>query len=107
MELNIQCSTKGLRFCINSLDGARLFRRRKSQLGTSRMTVHAEILRRILPIPETIIIEADEYVFTLAAVMSEVSILGKALTFYRIHSGNLYQMTGFRIRSHTCGNATV
>ena len=78
------------------MEGARIFRRRKSQLGTSRMTVRAEILRRILPIPEAIVIEADEYIFTLAAALSEVSILGEALTFYRIHAGNLFQVTGFQ-----------
>ena len=84
------------RFRINSLDGARIFRRRKSQLGTSRMTVRAEILRAILPVPESIKIEADEYIFTLAAALSEVSIVGEALTFYRIHAGNLYHITGFK-----------
>jgi hypothetical protein len=87
---------ESLRFRIDSLEGARIFRRRKSQLGTSRMTVRAEILRKIVPIPESIIIEADEYIFTLAAALSEASIVGEALTFYRIHAGNLYQMTGFR-----------
>jgi hypothetical protein len=84
------------RFRIDSPEGARIFRRRKSQLGTSRMTVRAEILRSILPIPEAIVIEADEYVFTLAAALSEVSILGEALTFYRIHTGNLFLVSGFQ-----------
>jgi len=84
------------RFRINSLEGARIFRRRKSQLGTSRMTVRAKILRKILPVPEPIIIEADEYIFTLAATLSEVLILEEALTFYRIHAGNLYQIAGFQ-----------
>jgi glycosyltransferase involved in cell wall biosynthesis len=84
-----------LRFRIDSADGARIFRRRKSQLGTSRMTVRAEILRRILPVPESIAIEADEYIFTLAAALSEVSILPEPLTYYRIHGGNLFQLAGF------------
>ncbi len=87
------------RFRIDSPEGARIFRRRKSQLGTSRMTVRAEILRKIVPIPETIFIEADEYIFTLAAALSEVSIIGEALTFYRIHAGNMYQLSGFRSAS--------
>jgi len=87
---------KTRRFRINSLEGARIFRARKSQLGTSRMTVRAEILRWILPIPETIVIEADEYIFTLAAALSEASILGDALTFYRIHTGNLFLVSGFQ-----------
>src|SRR6202035_132260 len=66
------------------------------QLGTSRMTVRAEILRRILPMPETIVIEADEYIFTLAAALSEASILVVTLTFYRIHTGNLFLVSGFQ-----------
>jgi glycosyltransferase involved in cell wall biosynthesis len=84
-----------LRFRIDSAHGARIFRRRKSQMGTSRMTVRAEILRRILPVPEAIAIEADEYIFTLAAALSEVSILPEPLTYYRIHGGNLFQLAGF------------
>jgi glycosyltransferase involved in cell wall biosynthesis len=87
------------RFRIDSLEGAKTFRRRKSQLGTSRMTVRAEILRKILPVPESIIIEADEYLFTLAAALSVVSILAEPLTYYRIHAGNLYQLSGFRRES--------
>ena len=87
------------RFRIDSLQGARIFRRRKSQLGTSRMTVRAEILRKILPVPESIVIEADEYIFTLAAALSVVSILGEPLTFYRIHAGNLFQLSGFDKKS--------
>ena len=88
------------RFRIDSLQGARLFRRRKSQLGTSRMTVRTEILRKILPVPESIVIEADEYIFTLAAALSAVSILGEPLTFYRIHGGNLFQLSGVQARVH-------
>jgi len=84
-----------LRFRVDSERGARIFRRRRSQLGTSRMAVRSEILQRIVPIPESIVIEADEYIFTLAACLSEVSILPEPLTFYRIHSGNLFQVAGF------------
>jgi glycosyltransferase involved in cell wall biosynthesis len=87
------------RFRLDSLQGARVFRRRKSQLGTSRMTVRAAILRQILPVPEAIVIEADEYIFTLAAALSAVSILGEPLTNYRIHGGNLFQIGGFRKES--------
>jgi glycosyltransferase involved in cell wall biosynthesis len=84
------------RFRINSVEGARIFRARKSQLGTSRMTVRAEVLRRILPIPEPILIQADEYIFTMAAALSDASVIGEPLTFYRIHAGNLFQVTGFK-----------
>jgi glycosyltransferase involved in cell wall biosynthesis len=84
------------RFRIDSLQGARIFRRRKSHLGTSRMAVRAEILRKILPVPKALVIEADEYIFTMAAALSVASIVGESLTFYRIHSGNLFQLSGFK-----------
>jgi hypothetical protein len=78
------------RFRINSLAAARVFRLRKSYLGTSRMTLRADLARRLLPVPESLRIEADEYLFTLAAAMSDVVILREALTCYVIHGANLY-----------------
>lgn len=83
------------RFRINSLEGALAFRLRKSFLGTSRMTIRRELLRRILPVPEDLRIEADEYLFTMSAVLADALILPEALTFYRLHGANLYQMSGF------------
>jgi glycosyltransferase involved in cell wall biosynthesis len=79
---------------IQSLESARLFRLSKSFLGTSRMTMRAEIARRILPVPEALVFEADEYLFTLAAAMSEVVILQEPLTCYVIHGSNLYVSAG-------------
>lgn len=78
------------RLHINSLSHASSFRLHKAYLGTSRMTMRAEVARRLLPVPESLIIEADEYLFTVAAALGEVVILEDALTFYRIHDGNLY-----------------
>jgi glycosyl transferase family 2 len=82
------------KFRIQSVESARLFRLRKNFLGTSRMTMRAEIARRILPVPESLVFEADEYLFTLAAAMSEVVILREALTCYVIHGSNLYVSAG-------------
>jgi hypothetical protein len=81
-----------LRLC--SLATAQVFRLRKSYLGTSRMTLRAELARQILPVPEALVIEADEYLFTLAAARREIIILQEALTHYRIHEGNLYLASG-------------
>ena len=81
-----------LRLC--SLRTAQVFRLRKSYLGTSRMTIRADLARKILPVPEALVIEADEYLFTLAAAKSEIIILREALTHYRIHGGNLYLASG-------------
>jgi glycosyltransferase involved in cell wall biosynthesis len=84
----------GFRFTASNREGALLFRRRGSFLGTSRMTIRAELLRRIGSVPEEITIQADEYLFTLAAALSEAAVLPEPLTFYRLHAGNLFQTTG-------------
>lgn len=81
-------------FRIQSRKSAQLFRLRKSFLGTSRMTMRAEVARSILPVPEGLVFEADEYLFTLAAAMSEVVILKEPLTCYVIHGSNLYVSAG-------------
>jgi len=81
------------RFRIDSVAGARLFRLRKSFLGTSRMAHRAEILRRIGPVPESLTIQADEFLFTLGALFSEVLLLREPLTFYRLHGQNLFQVS--------------
>lgn len=90
----VEVLREGFRFQSNSKQGALLFRRRASFLGTSRMTIRTELLRRIGHVPEEIGIQADEYLFTLAAALSEVEILPEALTFYRLHGDNLFQTTG-------------
>lgn len=79
-------------FQCDSVAGARLFRTRKNFLGTSRMSIRASVLSGILPTPEHLAVEADEYLFTMAAVRSRTVILTDVLTFYRLHSGNLFQI---------------
>lgn len=79
---------EGFRFQANTLEGARVFRLRKAFLGTSRMTIRTEILRRIGPVPEKIAIQADEYLFTLASAIAEAQILRETLTYYRVHDAN-------------------
>ena len=81
------------RFRIDSEIGARTFRLRKSFLGTSRMTIRAAVLHRIGRVPEALAVQADEYLFTLAAFLSEASILRESLTFYRLHAGNAFQVS--------------
>jgi len=77
-------------FRITSKEGARAFRLRKSFLGTSRMTCRADILKRIGRVPEELRFEADEYVFTLAALFADVHILRDSFTFYRLHDANAF-----------------
>ena len=86
---------ENFQFQANSLAGAQLFRRRGAFLGTSRMTIRAELLRRIGSVPEQIKIQADEYLFTLACVLSVAQILPATLTFYRMHDQNRFQLATF------------
>ncbi|MGB7436237.1 MAG: glycosyltransferase [Candidatus Acidiferrum sp.] len=86
-------------FHIDSVQSARLFRLRKSFLGTCRMSCRADLLRRILPVPESLIVEADEYIFTLAAFFSDVFILSEPLLFYRIHGQNWFNVSDGKLAS--------
>jgi GT2 family glycosyltransferase len=83
---------EGHRFQANSVEGGRLFRRRGAFMGTSRMTIRRELLEQIGLVPEAIEIQADEYLFTLAAVLTEAVILPDALTFYRLHEANRFHL---------------
>ena len=80
-------------FRVHTPETARLFRSRKSFMGTSRMTLRTDLLRQILPVPEMLAFEADEYIFTIAAAISEVKILAEPLLYYRMHEANAFQIS--------------
>ena len=84
-----------IRFRCDSPEGAKLFRTRKALLGTSRLVIRRTLLERILPIPESLIIEADEYLFTTASVLGDVVILSDVLGHYRLHRNNLFQFANY------------
>jgi glycosyltransferase involved in cell wall biosynthesis len=71
------------------------FRSLISFLGTSRLALRRSVLERMLPVPEDLVIEADEYLATFAVAISGARILNQPLTNYRYHSGNLYQYGKF------------
>lgn len=58
--------------------------------GTSRVSIRKRILDRIGQIPESLVVEADEFMSTMAVAKSHATILNEPLTFYRIHTGNLF-----------------
>jgi glycosyltransferase involved in cell wall biosynthesis len=84
------------RFRITSPAQARTFRMRKNFLGTSRMTYRRGVLSQIERVPEELKFEADEYLFTLAGFFADVLILREAYCFYRLHGGNLFQLSDGR-----------
>jgi glycosyltransferase involved in cell wall biosynthesis len=60
-------------------------------LGTSRLAVRAQILHQIGPLPEGLVIEADEFLATVATALGGALVLDQTLTNYRYHSENLFQ----------------
>jgi GT2 family glycosyltransferase len=88
----VETLREGFQFKADSLEGARLLRRRGAFLGTSRMTIRTGLVQRIGPVPEEIQIQADEYLFTLAAALAGAQILPEALTYYRLHDSNSFQL---------------
>jgi len=73
---------------------ANFFRLNRCYFGTSRLALRAELARRIVPVPEALVFEADEYLFTMGPALAEALLLTEPLTHYRVHSGNLFLGAG-------------
>lgn len=89
----VSCSAE-CRFRLDSKGSAEFFRVHRCYLGTSRLTLRADIARRCLPVPESLVFEADEYLFTLAPLIADTLILPDVLTSYRMHGANLFLAAG-------------
>jgi glycosyltransferase involved in cell wall biosynthesis len=76
----------------DSVEGAALFRRMMCFFGTSRLAIRKEVALSVLPIPERILIEADEYLAIAATAKSRAALLAEPLTYYRLHAANHYHM---------------
>ena len=83
------------RLDLTSRENADLFRHIAAFFGTSRMTIRKSVLDKILPVPEALTFEADEYIFTLAPAIAPAMVLNEPLCHYAIHAGNLYQFGKF------------
>jgi glycosyltransferase involved in cell wall biosynthesis len=104
-RLHTELVREEARFRLNSTTAANLFRQRKSFLGTSRMAFRSSLLREIGSVPEALVIEADEYLFTLGPALSDALILREPLTYYRLHAGNAFKssdgnIAGLRRKQH-------
>lgn len=82
------------RLRLDDAAGAEFFRLSRCYFGTSRLALRADVARRILPVPEQLVFEADEYLFTMAAALGSAVILPDPLTHYRVHPGNLFLGAG-------------
>jgi hypothetical protein len=82
------------RFRLDSARNADYFRLSRCYFGTSRLALRAALARRILPVPESLVFEADEYLFTIAPALAPSRVIADPLTHYRVHAGNLFLAAG-------------
>lgn len=78
------------RLHLRSLDGAVLFDRLKGFLGTSKVAMRRSVLERILPVPEELVFEADEFLWTSAVAVADAMVVDQPLFYYRFHGGNFF-----------------
>lgn len=83
-----------IKFQLNNFSAANFFRLSRCYFGTSRLALRAALARKILPVPEALAFEADEFLFTMAAAFAPSVILPDPLTHYRVHAGNLFLAAG-------------
>ncbi len=76
---------------LTSPEEALLFTQMKCFMGTSRVAIRQTVLKQVLPIPEELVVEADEFMFTLAVAFGGAVVLERPLTYYRLHANNLFQ----------------
>ncbi len=82
------------RVTLNSIEDGNNFRNIMCFLGTSRVAIRRKILNLVGAIPASLVVEADEFMSTVAVARSEAMLIQQPLTFYRLHPGNLYQFRG-------------
>lgn len=78
-------------FDLRSTEGAQTLRNFMAFFGTSRVAIRKSVLMKILPIPEALLVEADEFMSTTAVAECGAMLLAEPLTFYRLHDHNLFQ----------------
>jgi glycosyltransferase involved in cell wall biosynthesis len=76
------------RLCLRSCEDAELFCQLRCFLGTSRVAYRRGLLENVLPIPEVLWFEADEYIWTLVGALADALVLDLPLFFYRFHTAN-------------------
>ena len=93
-------------FDLRSDAGAKRFRNYMCFLGTSRVAIRRSVLEKVLPIPEALVVEADEFMSAVAIAHGGAYLLAEPLTFYRLHDQNQYQFReGDASRMHRKMNA--
>src|ERR1700752_928578 len=77
---------KTYRLDLSSVDAARFADAGLTMLGTSRLSIRREILKRLVPLPEELVFCADAPILTLALALGGAFIIHRPLCYYRQHS---------------------
>ena len=64
---------------------------RYPMVGTSCLAFRREALRKLLPVPEALLFQADAYLTALIIFVAEVAAVPEFLGKYRLHGANLFQ----------------
>jgi glycosyltransferase involved in cell wall biosynthesis len=70
---------------------------RYPMVGTSCLAFRRESLQQLLPVPETLRIQADAFLTALIIFIAPVAALPEFLGKYRLHGANLFQMSAEQI----------
>ena len=76
----------------DTISNGKFFRQMMCFFGTSRVTIRRNVVSRVLPVPEQLVIEADEFMSFMSTAYSAAGLIQQPLTFYRLHAGNLFQV---------------
>lgn len=86
---------KTYRLSVRTPEAARFFDQLKGFLGTSKVAMRRSVLERVLPVPEEVVIEADEFLWTMAVALADVVVLDQPLFYYRFHENNLFMVNSY------------
>jgi len=82
-----------LRFSLRTHEDTERFTQLRCFLGTSKVAYRCRIARQLLPVPEVLRFEADEYLWTLAAALADALVVDLPLFVYRFHASNNYMQS--------------
>jgi glycosyltransferase involved in cell wall biosynthesis len=72
----------------DTVSGGAFFRQMMCFFGTSRVAIRRDVLSRVLPLPESLVVEADEFMSIMSTAYSTAGLIQQPLTFYRLHDDN-------------------
>jgi glycosyltransferase involved in cell wall biosynthesis len=76
----------------DTISNGKFFRQMMCFFGTSRVTIRRSVLSHVLPVPESLVVEADEFMSIMSAAYSAAGLVQRPLIFYRLHADNLFQV---------------